>query len=173
MANWCLSIHCILFAFLVSARKAPKEADIKGAECRAPARQIRPFMKSPAAFPIHRSTLTYILSMAKMFRFLPCRASTDKNGRAGRAEPLPQIGRETCNPRTLRCCADAKCGPGGVHRRGCCRAQRIFLYNDCRGNHTSPNRLWCGSLPADSASPMTISLVTFLFGYKKVTPITS
>jgi len=131
--NCNLSFYCVHSAFLASARKAPKEADIKGAKCRAPTRKIRPFMKSPAALKTPRSTLTYILSMAKMFRFLPCRASTDENGRAGSAEPLPQIGRETCNPRTLRCCADAKCGPGGVHRGGCCRAQRIFQYNDCRG----------------------------------------
>ena len=32
-------------------------------------------------------------------------------------------------------------------------------------------RLWRGSWPADSASPMPLSLVTFLCGHKKVTPI--
>ena len=34
--------------FLVSARKGRKEADLKGAESRAPARPSRPFKKSPA-----------------------------------------------------------------------------------------------------------------------------
>ena len=42
------AIKLAICSFLVSPRKERKEGDLKGAECRAPARQSRPFKKSPA-----------------------------------------------------------------------------------------------------------------------------
>ena len=41
-----------LCSFLVSARKEQKEADLRGAECRAPARQSRPLKKPPARIAV-------------------------------------------------------------------------------------------------------------------------
>jgi len=56
--------------FLFRQERCPKEADSRGAVCRAPARQIRPLEYPPAALTMARSTLTHILCTAKMSRFL-------------------------------------------------------------------------------------------------------
>ena len=58
--------------FLVLSRKVRKEANLKGAVCRAPARQIRPFKNSPAALGKRWRNLSSMLGIAKMFRFLLC-----------------------------------------------------------------------------------------------------
>jgi len=70
-----------LRTFLVSARKVPKEADtgeaLSGWPAPAP-EPPSPVYPTRPALTIPRSTLTYILSAAKMFRFLPHRDSASE-----------------------------------------------------------------------------------------------
>ena len=154
----CLSNDFSIYTFLVSARKVPKETAIGAAlsagqlsadnpvaalpvhwtgihyrDCASltRARAARPYVPHPAALTTPRSTLTYILSTTKMFRFLPCSGSASENRQAKKRE-FRRLSEDSSGLESFG---------GVVHRRG---------------------RL-CKKPP-----PVPTSLVTFLFGDKKV-----
>ena len=120
ISNFSLSFRLILRTFLVSARKVPKEADLRGASSKC----------APLGIPSRIA-----IQHSKMFRFLnACILQTCKF--------VPQ--------------SPLKIGTfsvGGGQRGGSgVRGEGAFARN---------------------ASPRTTSLVTFLFGHKKVTHIFS
>ena len=90
---------------------------------RAPARRIRPLYNPPPHLRWRWSTLTYILSTAKMSRFLPCRISASgirQGGVCGAAANVKMLrGCHHVDETHRRC----QVRTGGVHRGGCLRAR--------------------------------------------------
>ena len=106
-----------------------------------------PMYPTRLALTMARSTLTYILSTTKMFRFLPCRERTEvirQGGESGAAAVVILLRGFRHVDETLSSCQ--------VRREG----------------FTGEGVYGCGST-RQNASPVPTSLVTFLFGNKKVT----
>ena len=105
---------------------------------------------SPAALLTVRSTLTYILSTAKMFRFLPCSGSASGIRQGG------ESGAAAISKAAAMC-------------RHVVRTSRSFF--DACGWGTQGRTQFVARQRGMSASPVPPSLVTFLCGHKKVTSI--
>ena len=137
-ANWDLLYRWTLRTFLVSARKEPKEADLRGASSKC----------APLGIPSRIA-----IQHSKMYRFL--NAFILQTCKLAPQSPL-KIGTFSAGGGQKR----REWGPGEVVLRA------ANLNRSLAGGKRSAIPVF-----ARNASPRTISLVTFLFGHKKVTPI--
>jgi len=127
--------------------------------------------KPPKGSPFAKGELSRLLAVTEG---IPCRNEKFAKVLPGRAGVVLQPAKSKAIRRIklpwLRSEAPTKCAPGEVPRRGWCSAQRIKICMIAGGNHTLIHRLGRAYGAAFSASPRPTSLVTFLFGDKKVTP---
>ena len=109
--------------FSCFGKKSAKRSRHKG-HCASRSRAPNPSpCVSPAALTTARSTLTYILSTTKMFRFLPCCGSSSgirQGGESGAAAVAQLLRGHRHVDETHRGC---QVRTGGVHRGGCLSAR--------------------------------------------------
>ena len=136
--------------FSCFGKKRAKRSRHKG-HCASRSRAPNPSpCVSPAALTTPRSTLTYILSTTKMFRFLPCRGSVSGIRQGG------ESGAAAISKVVTRCCHVVRTSRG--------------FFGAC-GWGTQGRTQFVARQRGMSASPVPPSLVTFLCGNKKVIPI--
>ena len=104
--------------FSCFGKKRAKRSRHKG-HCASRSRAPNPSpCVSPAALLTVRSTLTYILSTAKMFRFLPCSGSASGIRQGGESGAAANSKTATSYRHVVRTSRSFSVRAGGVHRGG-------------------------------------------------------